>query len=101
VSFDLRNIRQPTYRESEEPSAKRTRDGLAYARLAYARWTDKTDDLALHRTAQLANCEELKDASLDIGEAVVVCIEDALCIREGEIFGCVSTPGDLFVKSNQ
>ena len=96
VSLDLRNIRQPTHRKPEKSPPKRTCDGLAYACLSHTWRAYKADDFALNRTAQLANSKELKDACLDIGETIVVCVENALCIWEGEVFRRVGTPGDLF-----
>jgi len=96
VPFDLSNIRKAANREAEESPPQRTRNGLADTRLANTGWANEADDLALYGPAQFADSEEFKDARFDIREAVVVRVEDALCVREREVFGRMCSPGDLF-----
>ena len=102
VAADLRLVADPAEGHADELAAHRPSDRLAERGLADARRPDEGDDRASATpggdplgvlvdaalVTQLAHGEELDDARLDIGEAVVVLVEDAL--RRGEVEAVVA-----------
>jgi hypothetical protein len=95
MPFNLRYIRQPTHTKSEKLSTESARDGFSYGCFSDTGGTDETDDFALDGTAEFAYGEEFEDAGFDVGETVVVFVEDLFGVCEGVVFGCVLAPWDL------
>lgn len=95
MALDLRNVGQPTHRETEEPSPKRTGDRLADTSFSNTGRTDETNNLSLHGAAQLSDSKEFEDPRFNIGETIVISIEDTLRMRKGEVLWSVRAPRNL------
>lgn len=99
MPLNLRHVRQPTDRKSEELAVERARDGLSDGGFADTGRTGETDDFALDCAAQLAYSKEFEDALLDVFQPVVVVVEDLGGVGNRVVFGGVLAPGNL--RTNQ
>ena len=100
MTLDLRHVRQATNREAEELPVESPSDRLANRRLSDTWGTDETDDLALNRTAELADSKELQDSVLDVLQPVVVLVEDTLGVGDRVVLTGVLAPRDLGYTSS-
>lgn len=100
MTFDLSNISQTTNRESEELSVQCTCNGFANRGFSDTRRTNQADDLAFDRPAELTNSKELKNTIFDVLEAVMVFIEDPLCMCDGIVLRRMLTPRNLKREMN-
>ena len=95
MTLDLRDVCKPSNGETEELSVERTSNRLADGRLANTRRTNKTNDLAFHGPAKLANCEEFKNTILDVLQPVMILVKDLLSMSDRIVLGRVLTPWNL------
>ena len=77
MAADLGLVMQSAEAEPHEFAADGARDRLAKRGLAHAGRTDEAQDRALALGLQLAHGQKLEDALLDLGQAVMVLVEDA------------------------
>ena len=70
-------------------------NGAGNAGLADTRRADQADDLALDIRSQLADSQHLKNAVLDLLQAVVVAVKDALCLGNIEVVLGKAVPGQI------
>lgn len=74
VTLDLGNICQASNREPEELPFQGPGNRLPNRCLSNARRSDETDNLALHSSAKLSDCQELQNPVLDILQSIMVFI---------------------------
>lgn len=95
VTLDLRNVGQTSDGEAEELAVQSTCDRLADRRLSNTRGPNQANDFALDGAAKLTDSEELQDAILDVLEAVVVLVQNGLCVRDRVVLRRMTTPRNL------
>ena len=92
MSLNLSNVRQPTHGKPKELTIERASDGFSDGGFAYAWGTDETKDFAFDGSAEFTDGEEFEDAVFDLGEAVVVGVEDRPSVCEVVVFWGMSSP---------
>ena len=80
VAADLCLIPHTTQTDAHILAVQALGNGAGNAGLADTRRADQADDLALDIRSQLADSQHLKNAVLDLLQAVVVAVKDALCL---------------------
>jgi hypothetical protein len=76
VALDLGDVTEAADRDAVEAPVERAGNALCDRRLSDTGRADEAENLALDGAAQLADGKELKDPVLDVGQAVVVLVED-------------------------
>src|SRR6202007_3121851 len=77
MSADLGFVMHPAEADADEFPTGRARDALAERGLANARGADKTQDRAAAARIELLDRQIFEDAPLDLGQAVMIGVEDA------------------------
>jgi hypothetical protein len=95
VPADLRFVVRAAEAQALELAAERARDALAERRLADAGRTDEAQDRRAAFRIELAHREVLEDAPLHLGEAVVVVVEDAPRLVDGDRLFLGQCPWEL------
>ena len=78
MAADLRLVAHAAQRHADELAVGAAGDGLGERGLAHAGGADQAEDRALGLVHELAHGQELDDALLDLLQAVVVLVQDAL-----------------------
>src|SRR4029450_5252645 len=84
VPADLRLVVHPTEAQALELAAERARDALAERRLAHAPPTDEAQNRRAPFRVELAHRQVLENPPLHLGEAVVIVVEDAPRLVDGD-----------------
>ena len=95
MAADLGLVVHAAEAQAHELAAGRARDALPERRLADARRADEAQDRALALRIELAHREIFEDAPLDLGEAVMVLVEDAARFRDVDRLGIELRPRQL------
>ena len=82
MASDLCLVADAAKRQPDELPVRRPRDRLCERSLAYSGRSRERQDRALGLLDECADCKELEDAILDLGQAMVVFVEDGLCSLE-------------------
>ena len=95
VAADLGLIPHTAQAQADILAAQALGDGARDAGLADTRRADQADDLALDVRGQLADRQHFEDAVFDLFQAVVVAVQDVLCLGDVEVVLGEGVPGQF------
>ena len=95
MAADLRLVVHAAEAQAHEFAPGRARDALAERGLADARRSDEAEDRALAVGLELAHREIFEDAPLDLGQPVMILVQDAARFGDVDVVGVELRPGQI------